>query len=156
MGCCSSKPADDTDSSGRKTNPNAPANLKPVLSSPVTTKPPENIPGGGGPGLPLHLQTSNRYSVGSGSTTSPTGGRYSADPSSAPPPTANNQQKVYVARYAYQARTTEDLSFEKGEKLIVVGVQETDWWMAKSLKSQREGYIPSNYVAQAQSYEAEE
>ena len=27
--------------------------------------------------------------------------------------------KVFIARYAYQARTTEDLSFEKGEQLIV-------------------------------------
>ena len=27
--------------------------------------------------------------------------------------------KVFIARYAYQARTAEDLSFEKGEQLIV-------------------------------------
>lgn len=158
MGCCNSKTADEPDSGGgRKTNPNAPVNLKPVLSSPVTTKPPENTAGGG---LPLHHQTSNSYSIGSGTATSPTGGgggvRYSAEPGTAPPPTTENEQKVYVARYAYQARTKEDLSFEKGEKLLVVGVQESDWWMAKSLKSQREGYIPRNYVAEAQSYEAEE
>ena len=151
MGCCSSKTADETDNDGRKSNPNAPANLK--LSSPVTTKPPESIPGRG---MPLHLQTSNSHSIGSGSATSPTGVRYSTDPGSAPPPTANNEQKAYVARYAYQARTKEDLSFEKGERLLVVGVQESDWWMAKSLKSQREGYIPRNYVAEALSYEAEE
>lgn len=29
--------------------------------------------------------------------------------------------KTFVARYAYQARTAEDLSFEKGEQLIVSG-----------------------------------
>lgn len=71
-------------------------------------------------------------------------------------PVVETQGSVYIARYAYQARTAEDLSFEKGEILKVIGNEEGDWWLAKSLKSQREGYIPSNYVAEAQTYEAEE
>lgn len=38
-----------------------------------------------------------------------------------PPPIIELEDKgsVFVARYAYQARTAEDLSFEKGEKLKV-------------------------------------
>ena len=151
MGCVNSKTADETSASGRKTNPNAPTNLAPLLSSPMGTKP-EGVAGGG---IPLQAKTSNSYSMGSGGVTSPSGVGYT-DSDSAPPPTAENQQKVYMARYAYQARTKEDLSFEKGETLLVVGLQESDWWMAKSLKTQREGYIPRNYVAEAQSYEAEE
>ena len=46
-----------------------------------------------------------------------------SDQMSLPPiaePTAD-VGKTFVARYAYQARTAEDLSFEKGEQLIVSG-----------------------------------
>ena len=35
------------------------------------------------------------------------------------PSAVDDMVKVFVARYAYQARTAEDLSFEKGEQLIV-------------------------------------
>ena len=34
-------------------------------------------------------------------------------------PVTNDIGRTFVARYAYQARTAEDLSFEKGEQLIV-------------------------------------
>ena len=71
-------------------------------------------------------------------------------------PMVEDETNVFVARYAYQARTTEDLSFEKGEKLRVLEGMESDWWLAKSLKTNREGYIPKNYVAPVASYEAEE
>lgn len=71
-------------------------------------------------------------------------------------PVVDTTGKVFIARYAYQARTAEDLSFGKGEILKVIGNEDGDWWLAKSLKSQREGYIPSNYVAETHSYEAEE
>ena len=67
-----------------------------------------------------------------------------------------DEANLFVARYAYQARTTEDLSFEKGEELKVLEGMESDWWLAKSLKTGREGYIPRNYVAPLASYEAEE
>ncbi len=36
-----------------------------------------------------------------------------------PPPIPEEKGKMYIARFAYQARTSEDLSFEKGEKLRV-------------------------------------
>lgn len=38
---------------------------------------------------------------------------------SVPPPLSEEEGSLFVARYAYQARTAEDLSFEKGEKLKV-------------------------------------
>lgn len=158
MGCANSKSTNTADSHGDdsngRTNPNAPVNLKPSLSSPTNTNNTSLA------SIPLQSRTSNSYITGGAG---PGGG--AAPPSitvsiegggPAPPPSKENQQKVYLARYAYQARTKEDLSFEKGERLMVVGVQESDWWMAKSLKTQREGYIPRNYVAEAESYEAEE
>ena len=56
------------------------------------------------------------------------------------------------------ARAAEDLSFEKGEQLLVLGTQKEDWWFARSLKTQREGYIPNNYVTKVldMGYETEE
>ena len=38
----------------------------------------------------------------------------------------------------------------------IVGGTDGDWWMARSIKSGREGYIPRNYVAAVTSFEAEE
>lgn len=63
---------------------------------------------------------------------------------------------MFVGRYRYAARTQEDLSFEKGEKLVVSGGTDGDWWLAKSLLTGKEGYIPRNYVAPLKSFEAEE
>ena len=106
--------------------------------------------------------TGNSYTIGIGTASPPTGVTYPdsgvTDGRPISPTSLNGLAgtKVYIARFAYQARTTEDLSFEKGERMIVVGPQESDWWMAKSMKSQREGYVPKNYVAEAESYEAEE
>ena len=68
----------------------------------------------------------------------------------------DEDRKVFVARYGYQARTAEDLSFDKGEKLSVLGGVDGDWWMARSVRTGQEGYIPRNYVASVASYEAEE
>ena len=62
----------------------------------------------------------------------------------------------YVARYSYEARTAEDLSFRKGDAMEIIGGMEGDWWQAKLLSTGKTGYIPRNYVAPAASYEAEE
>lgn len=66
------------------------------------------------------------------------------------------QTFIYVALYDYDARTNEDLSFKKGERLQIIDSSDGDWWLAKSLTTQREGYIPSNYVAPEKSVQSEE
>ena len=66
------------------------------------------------------------------------------------------QTFIYVALYDYDARTNEDLSFKKSERLQIIDSSDGDWWLAKSLTTQREGYIPSNYVAPEQSVQSEE
>lgn len=63
--------------------------------------------------------------------------------------------KIFVALYDYDARTDEDLSFRKGEHLIILNDTQGDWWFARSKATKREGYIPSNYVAKLESIEAE-
>lgn len=64
------------------------------------------------------------------------------------------EKKIYIALFDYKLRAPGDLEFQKGELLEVTNT-EGEWWVAKSLKTGREGYIPSNYVALYNSIEAE-
>ena len=63
---------------------------------------------------------------------------------------------IFIALFDYDQRTSEDLSFKKGERLEIINSQDGDWWQARSLDSMREGYIPSNYVAEYKTIQAEE
>ena len=63
---------------------------------------------------------------------------------------------MFVALYDYDARTNEDLTFKKGERLQIVDNTDSDWWLARSLTTHNEGYIPSNYVAPELSVNAQE
>jgi len=74
-------------------------------------------------------------------------------PMASPAPTGAT---VFVALYDYDARIDEDLSFKKGERLQIINTSDGDWWYARSLQTNREGYIPSTYVAPEKSYEAED
>jgi len=56
---------------------------------------------------------------------------------------------IFVALYDYEARSNEDLSFQKGEKLEILDTSEGDWWSVRSLLTGRTGYVPSNYLADA-------
>uniref|UniRef100_A0A8C6UJQ2 Tyrosine-protein kinase n=1 Tax=Neogobius melanostomus TaxID=47308 RepID=A0A8C6UJQ2_9GOBI len=62
----------------------------------------------------------------------------------------------FVALYDYEARTSDDLSFKKGDRFQIINNTEGDWWEARSINSGKKGYIPSNYVAPADSIQAEE
>ncbi|XP_048856886.1 tyrosine-protein kinase yes isoform X44 [Brienomyrus brachyistius] len=62
----------------------------------------------------------------------------------------------FVALYDYEARTSDDLSFKKGDRFQVINNTEGDWWEARSINTGKKGYIPSNYVAPADSIQAEE
>jgi len=76
----------------------------------------------------------------------------------APAPAANKEDaKLYKALYEYEARTKEDLSFNKGDQVYVVNTQDGDWWEAELASDRKQrGYIPSNYVAPCDSMESEE
>ncbi|XP_055578598.1 tyrosine-protein kinase HCK isoform X2 [Falco cherrug] len=62
---------------------------------------------------------------------------------------------MVLALYDYEATHTGDLSFQKGEQLMVLE-ESGEWWRARSLVTGHEGFIPSNYVAQAGSLETEQ
>lgn len=71
-----------------------------------------------------------------------------------PPPEVN--YPVYVGKYDYDSRTDDDLSFRKGDLMHIISTDEGDWWFARSKDGGKEGYIPSNYVAEWKSLDAEE
>lgn len=66
------------------------------------------------------------------------------------------QGPIFIALFDYDQRTSEDLSFNKGERLEILNNTDGDWWQARSLDTFREGYIPSNYVAESKTIQAEE
>ena len=55
---------------------------------------------------------------------------------------------IYVAKYDYESQTHKDTSLRRGDKLCIVNKDDEDWWLARSPDTGREGYIPSNYVAE--------
>ncbi|XP_036607270.1 tyrosine-protein kinase HCK isoform X2 [Trichosurus vulpecula] len=68
---------------------------------------------------------------------------------------SENIDITVVALYDYEAIHSEDLSFRKGDQMVVLE-KSGEWWKARSLATRKEGYIPSNYVAQINSLETEE
>ena len=48
------------------------------------------------------------------------------------------------------------VSVFSGETLQIMNNTDGDWWLARSLKTGREGYIPSNYVAPVESVQSQE
>ena len=61
----------------------------------------------------------------------------------------------FIALFDYDKRINEDLSLRKGERLEILN-QDGDWWLACSLDTGLEGYIPRNYVAENKTIQAEE
>ena len=59
-----------------------------------------------------------------------------------------------MAKCDYDSQTDEDLGFRKGDLMYIISMEGEDWWFAKSLETGKEGYIPSNHVAE--SLDAEE
>ena len=53
----------------------------------------------------------------------------------------------FIALFDYDKTISEELSFQEGECLEIIN-QDGDWWLARSLDTGLEGYIPRNYVAE--------
>ncbi|XP_007476307.1 tyrosine-protein kinase Blk [Monodelphis domestica] len=66
-----------------------------------------------------------------------------------------DQEEHYaVALWDYEATNDRDLKVVKGEKLQIL-MKTGDWWLARSLVTKREGYVPSNFVTQVETLEVE-
>nr|AAA40453.1 B lymphocyte kinase [Mus musculus] len=74
------------------------------------------------------------------------------------PPSPNQdpdeEERFVVALFDYAAVNDRDLQVLKGEKLQVLR-STGDWWLARSLVTGREGYVPSNFVAPVETLEVE-
>ena len=90
----------------------------------------------------------------------PSGQGYQAQAGPPLPPPKPDQPPpnypIYVGKYDYDSRTDDDLSFKKGDLMYIISTDEGDWWFARAKDGGREGYIPSNYVAEYKSLDAEE
>ncbi|KAK3566769.1 hypothetical protein QTP86_004529 [Hemibagrus guttatus] len=53
--------------------------------------------------------------------------------------------KIVIALFSYDAENKNELTFKKGEKLVILD-ESGEWWKAKSLSSGKVGLIPSNYI----------
>ena len=69
-------------------------------------------------------------------------------------PTVN--YPIFVGKYDFDSRTDDDLSFKRGDQMYITSTDAGDWWFARLKDNGREGYIPSNYVAEINSLDAEE
>lgn len=67
----------------------------------------------------------------------------------------NHNPQIVIALYTYNSKDEGDLSFRKGDKLVIIDDTDPDWWLAKHMGNNLRGYIPRNYVA-SEAIETEE
>lgn len=64
---------------------------------------------------------------------------------------------IYVALFDYKTRSKGDMRFRKGDKMYLLdGKEGADWRKARLVRSKRTGLVPSVYIAELGSLEAEE
>lgn len=66
-----------------------------------------------------------------------------------PDPPASSASMTVVAEYNYTPMTPQDLELKKDEEYTILGRSDANWWRAQD-KYGNEGYIPSNYVVEAE------
>lgn len=109
-------------------------------------------------GLPLNLRNDNLNDVIGGFADHNMNNNMIQNNNSIPYNSQNggaSEKKIFIALYDYDARTAEDLRFQKGDHLEIIDDTQGDWWLAISKSTGEKGYIPSNYVARFRSIEAE-
>ncbi|XP_023253761.1 tyrosine-protein kinase BTK isoform X1 [Seriola lalandi dorsalis] len=71
-------------------------------------------------------------------------------PPQPPEPPAPSAGMTVIAEYNYTPMTEQDLELRKDEEYTILEMADTNWWRARD-KYGKEGYIPSNYVVEAES-----
>ncbi|XP_012677753.1 tyrosine-protein kinase Lck [Clupea harengus] len=71
------------------------------------------------------------------------------------PPTSPLPDNLVVALYNYEPNHSDDLGFEKGDKLKLIHRDDPEWFMAESLITGQRGYVPHNFVAKLNTVETE-
>uniref|UniRef100_A0A8D3CBM6 Tyrosine-protein kinase n=1 Tax=Scophthalmus maximus TaxID=52904 RepID=A0A8D3CBM6_SCOMX len=71
-------------------------------------------------------------------------------PPQPPGPNSPSAGMTVIAEYDYTPMTEQDLELRKDEEYTILERSDTNWWRARD-KYGKEGYIPSNYVVEAES-----
>eukprot|EP00045_Choanoeca_perplexa_P009991 m.99625 g.99625 ORF g.99625 m.99625 type:complete len:691 (+) comp15104_c0_seq1:118-2190(+) len=66
-------------------------------------------------------------------------------------PAGVSEDALVIASYDFNPRTANELAFKRGERLIITSKADDNWWQAKSQRSGKTGFIPSNYVTSLKS-----
>jgi hypothetical protein len=53
-----------------------------------------------------------------------------------------------TAQFDYAGATSEELSINKGDRLILLNSDDQQWWYVRNEATKAEGYIPRSYVLQ--------
>uniref|UniRef100_M3ZDK9 Tyrosine-protein kinase n=1 Tax=Xiphophorus maculatus TaxID=8083 RepID=M3ZDK9_XIPMA len=69
-------------------------------------------------------------------------------PPGPPEPSAQSASMTVVAEYDYVPMTPQDLELRKDEEYTILERSDANWWKARD--KYKEGYIPSNYVVEAE------
>lgn len=67
-----------------------------------------------------------------------------------------NGTELLVGLYPYESRADGDLSFGKGDQMLLLDSSNRDWWYVQQISSGEQGYVPRNFVAPKQATESEE
>ncbi|XP_062324131.1 tyrosine-protein kinase Blk isoform X2 [Osmerus eperlanus] len=95
--------------------------------------------------------TENRYETGKNNGQSSHSSNYTGSNGK---PSSNNEEDIVIAQHDFKPNNDSDLSFKKGDRLKVLQ-ENGEWWLARSLLTREEGYIPCTYVARADTLEVE-
>ncbi|KAM3930180.1 tyrosine-protein kinase Blk [Leptodactylus fuscus] len=68
---------------------------------------------------------------------------------------SQKEKRFVAALFDYTPLNNGDLELQKGEKLELLSDSSGDWWLAKSERTGKEGYVPSNFVTLVNSLELE-
>ena len=67
-----------------------------------------------------------------------------------------SRYSLYRGKYDFYSEDDNYLSFKKEDLMYMLNMVEEDWWFARSKQTGQEGYVPSNYVAEFNTLDAEE
>lgn len=74
-----------------------------------------------------------------------------------PPSPANELGcRTFVAKFDYDSRADNGLSFKKGDHLYVIGMESGDRWYAQHQGTHKVGYVPGSFLEPRISLDSEE
>ncbi|KAA0188081.1 Tyrosine-protein kinase [Fasciolopsis buskii] len=72
------------------------------------------------------------------------------------PKADESSPRLYVSLFAYCARTEEEVSLEKGDRVAILNDNDPDWWFVEHQTTGNKGYVPTSYIALQGSVEVED